>query len=134
MPAFRWKTVGTSAPSSARRYITALLGCGAEKEYKSNVTHGSIGGSPRGRGPHRLRQRPFDDSGSTAQPRRVAQDRCLLACQPLSLLRDVVPQGRPAPEGALTGRTHQGATAGSLGFGRRPVLYLHPFQPADQQV
>ena len=81
-----------------------------------------------------LRHGALDDRGVPAQSRRAAQDRRLLAGQPLSLPGDDLPEGQPAAARAADPGAHEAAAARPLGFGRRPELYLHPFQPADQEV
>ncbi len=72
--------------------------------------------------------------GTPAQPRRAAQDRRVLACQPLSVPRNAVPQGQPVAARAAYLGAHKAAAARPLGLGRRPSLYLHSLQPADQQI
>src|SRR5262249_27392878 len=72
--------------------------------------------------------------GRSAFGRRVAQDARLLARRQLPVRRPDLPDGQPAPEGAVAAEARQAAPARALGHHVGPELPLRPPEPGHQGV
>ena len=82
----------------------------------------------------RIRHGALDDRGKPLSPDELRKidaywRASLYLCLGMLYLKDNPLLREPLEAGA-----HEAAAAGPLGLGRRPVLHLHPLQPADQQV
>ena len=73
-------------------------------------------------------------TGNTAQRRRVAQDRRLLASLQLPGSRHDLSAGQSSAEGTPQAGAYQEPAARTLGSESRPRVYLHSPEPADQET